>query len=154
VRTWRQWFGPRTSPFIPLPEIAIDPNGGTTIGFLPVWLFTDANQQIRQILAPDLTHNATPGIGGTFRLLSYPSADRQWYVIVGAAEKIVRRFDLSYPPRQPSHSVGRPCGSSVLEFRLVFPLWDRSPSVSSVASARYTDPCSCNCMSTLGCVTR
>ncbi|NOT55184.1 MAG: BamA/TamA family outer membrane protein [Deltaproteobacteria bacterium] len=96
VRTWWQWFDPRTSPFIPLPEIATDPNGGTTVGFLPVWLFTDPNQQIRQILAPDLTHNTTLGIGGTFRLPSYPSADSQWYVIVGAAEKIVRRVDLSY----------------------------------------------------------
>ena len=41
------WFDPRTSPFIPIPEIATDPNGGTTVGLLPVMLFTDARQQIR-----------------------------------------------------------------------------------------------------------
>ena len=60
----RLW-DPTTSPFIPIPEIATDPNGGTTVGLLPVMLFTDARQQIRQILAPDLTHNSSLGVGGT-----------------------------------------------------------------------------------------
>src|SRR5229473_3838876 len=55
--TLADWFDPRTSPFIPLPEVATDPNGGTTVGLLPVFLFTDARQHIRQILAPDITHN-------------------------------------------------------------------------------------------------
>ena len=90
------WFDPRTSPFIPIPEIATDPNGGTTVGLLPVMLFTDARQQIRQILAPDLTHNSSLGVGGTLRFLSYPSADTQWYAIAGASQHIARTVDLLY----------------------------------------------------------
>src|SRR5438477_6844063 len=31
-------WDPTTSPFIPIPEIGTDPNSGTTIGFLPVFL--------------------------------------------------------------------------------------------------------------------
>jgi len=34
---WK-WFDPETAPFLPVPEIATNPNGGTTIGILPVWL--------------------------------------------------------------------------------------------------------------------
>jgi hypothetical protein len=36
-----RWQDPRDWPFLPLPEIATGPNGDTTIGFLPVWRFTD-----------------------------------------------------------------------------------------------------------------
>lgn len=91
-----RWRNPRTWPFIPLPEVATDPNGGTTLGLLPVWLFTDAQQQISQIFAPDLTHNDALGIAGTLRYFSYPSEDTQWYAIVGGAEKIERDVDVLY----------------------------------------------------------
>lgn len=82
--------------FVPVPEVATDPNGGTTYGLLPVFLFNDAKGQIRNILAPDITNNATLGVGATFRFLSYPSADTQWYAIAGFQRKIARRVDLSY----------------------------------------------------------
>ena len=91
-----QWLNPRTSPFIPIPEIDTDPNGGTTIGLLPVFLITDAQQQIRRILAFDITYNTTLGVGGGGRLLSYPSDDVQWYVTASAAEEIARSLDISY----------------------------------------------------------
>lgn len=73
-RSWfdlSRWRDPQTWPFIPVPEIATDPNGGTTVGLLPMWLFTDDQQQISQIFAPDLTHNGAVGIGGTLRYFSY-----------------------------------------------------------------------------------
>ena len=91
-----RWRDPRDWPFIPLPEVATDPNGDTTIGFLPVWLFTDDKQQIRQLFAPDLTYNPTLGVGGTLRYFSYPSDDTQWYVVAGGAENIDRDIDFSY----------------------------------------------------------
>jgi hypothetical protein len=98
----RQWFDltrwrdPRDWPFIPLPEVATDPNGDTTIGFLPVWLFTDDKKQIRRMFAPDLTYNPTLGVGGTARFFSYPSDDTQWYIVAGGAETIDRDIDLFY----------------------------------------------------------
>lgn len=90
------WFDPRTSPFIPIPEIATDPNGGMTAGLLPVFLFTDSQQHINRIVNFDLTHNATLGIGGGAQLLSYPSEDTQWSAGASAAEHIARNIDLRY----------------------------------------------------------
>jgi len=91
-----RWRDPQDWPFIPLPEITTDPNGDTTLGFLPVWLFTDDKKQIRQIFAPDLTYNPTLGLGGTLRFFSYPSDDTQWYLLASAAETIARDIDLFY----------------------------------------------------------
>ena len=91
-----RWFNPQTSPFIPIPEIDTDPNGGTTVGLLPVFLSTDAQQQIRRIIAVDVTYNSTLGVGGGARLLAYPSDDVQWYVTASGAQKIARSLDVAY----------------------------------------------------------
>jgi len=87
---------PNSWPFIPVPEVATDPNGGVTYGVLPVWLFTDGNNEISSILAPDINANSTLGPGGAFRYLAYPSADTNWYVVAGAQETIARKVDLDY----------------------------------------------------------
>jgi hypothetical protein len=82
-----RWRDVRDWPFIPLPEVATDPNGDTTLGFLPVWLFTDDKKQIRRMFAPDLTYNPTLGLGGTLRFFSYPSNDTQWWVQINKRMK-------------------------------------------------------------------
>jgi len=87
---------PDTWPFIPVPEIATDPNGGTTVGILAAVLYTDAKNQITNIFAPDLETNTTLGPGGTFRFLSYPSEDTNWYATAGGQEKIARHVDVDY----------------------------------------------------------
>jgi hypothetical protein len=87
---------PTSWPFIPVPEIATDPNGGTTVGVLPVFLFTDTKHQISDIFAPDINWNTTLGAGGTFRYLSYPSEDTNWYAVFGAQQQIARKVDLDY----------------------------------------------------------
>lgn len=92
----RHWWDPRTSPFIPLPEIATDPNAGTSVGFLPVFLLTNKQKQIRQIIAPDLLYNSNLGIGAHFRYYSFPEEDTQWHIILGAKEKIERELDVTY----------------------------------------------------------
>jgi len=51
------WFNPSTAPFIPIPEIGVDPDSGTTVGLLPVWVHTDEQSEIRRIIAPDLIYN-------------------------------------------------------------------------------------------------
>ncbi len=91
-----RWRNPNDWPFLPLPEIATDPNGDTTIGFLPVWLFTNDKNQIRQMFAPDLTYNPNLGVGGTLRFFSYPSEDTQWSVVASGAEIIARDLDVLY----------------------------------------------------------
>src|SRR5208282_851995 len=89
---------PSTWPFelIPVPEVATDPNEGTTVGLLPVMLFNDEHHQIHDIIAPDMAVNTIMGAGGNFRYLSYPSEDTQWYAIAGAAQNIARHVDLFY----------------------------------------------------------
>ncbi|HUO06123.1 MAG TPA: BamA/TamA family outer membrane protein [Candidatus Binataceae bacterium] len=87
---------PDTWPFIPVPVAATDPNGGVTYGVMPVKLFTDSNDQITSILAPDFTQNTTLGPGGDFRYLSYPSSDTQWYATAGFQWKIARDVDLDF----------------------------------------------------------
>lgn len=87
---------PNSWPFIPVPEVATDPNGGVTYGVLPVWLFTDDKSEITSILAPDINSNSTLGPGGNFRYLAYPSSDTNWYAVAGAQETIARKVDIDY----------------------------------------------------------
>jgi outer membrane protein assembly factor BamA len=73
-----------------------DPNAGETYGVLPVWLFRDANDEVRSILAPSITYNNIRGWTGTFRFFSYPSAVERVDVVAGYSEKIERTLDLHY----------------------------------------------------------
>jgi Omp85 superfamily domain len=91
-----RWFNPETAPFIPVPEIATNPNGGTTIGLLPVWLRTDEEHVIRRIIAPDFLHSPYFGLGFHARLYSYPSQDERWSLLGGAKQRVEREFDAEY----------------------------------------------------------
>jgi hypothetical protein len=93
---WWQYFNPRNLPFIPIPEVGTDPNGGTTVGLLPVFLHKNDKDEISQIGAPDVTYNPYLGYGGHLRWFSYPSADEQWYGVVELNERLERGADLSY----------------------------------------------------------
>jgi Omp85 superfamily domain len=87
---------PRNWPFIPIPEIGTDPNSGTTVGLLPVFLVTNEKSEISRIYAPDLIYNPDLGYGGHVRIFSYPSPDTDWYAVLGAKERIERELDVSY----------------------------------------------------------
>ena len=93
---WARWLNPATAPFIPVPEIGADPNGGTTLGILPVWLRTDAQHEIDRIIAPDLYHNTYFGYGVHARLYAYPSDDEQWSLIAGLEQRVERGIALEY----------------------------------------------------------
>lgn len=90
------YLDPRTWPFIPVPEIGTDPNGGTTVGVLPVFLFVDEHQQVNRIVNGDLTYNTNLGVGTSLQVLSYPSTDVFWSATAGGAERIARTADLFY----------------------------------------------------------
>ena len=78
-----RWFNPATAPFIPVPEIAVDPDSGTTLGVIPTWVKTDENNQVRRIIAPDLIYNAHFGWGTHGRIYGYTSGDEQWSLVAG-----------------------------------------------------------------------
>ena len=97
-QTWPDPFNPTHWPFtlIPVPEVATDPNGGTTYGMLFVFLFKNQQGDIEKIVAPDLNNNTDLGFGGAFRLLSYPSEDTQWYFIAGGHVNLDRAVDVFF----------------------------------------------------------
>ncbi|HEX4151130.1 MAG TPA: BamA/TamA family outer membrane protein [Steroidobacteraceae bacterium] len=96
VSGFARWFNPSSAPFIPVPEIAVDPNSGTTLGLIPTWLKTDDNHDIRQIIAPDLIHNPYFGWGAHGRVFNYDSADEQWSVVGGIQQRVERELDAEY----------------------------------------------------------
>lgn len=91
-----RWLNPSTAPFIPIPEIDVDPNSGTTLGLIPTWLKTDEQGQIRQIIAPDVIHNPYFGNGLRGRMYSFTSDDTQWSVVAGAKQRVESEFDFEY----------------------------------------------------------
>jgi len=79
-----------------VPEVATDPNSGTTLGVLPTWLRTDENHSIDRIIAPDILHNPYFGYGMHVRLYEYPSEDEQWSLVAQIKERVERGFDGEY----------------------------------------------------------
>jgi hypothetical protein len=94
--SWTKWFNPETAPFIPVPEIAVDPDSGTTLGLIPTWVTTDENRNVRRIVAPDIIYNPNFGFGVHGRIYSYSSADEQWSAVAGIKERVEREFDGEY----------------------------------------------------------
>lgn len=90
------WLDVSTWPLIPVPEIAVDPDSGATLGILPTWLHTNDQHEITRIIAPDLTENHYFGIGTHFRIFEYPSTDEQWNVVAGISERVERSFDYEF----------------------------------------------------------
>jgi hypothetical protein len=91
-----RWFNPATAPFIPVPEIAVDPDSGTTLGLIPTWIQTDDNHEIRRIVAPDVLYNPYFGYGVHGRVYGYTSGDEQWSAVAGIKERVERGLDLEY----------------------------------------------------------
>lgn len=91
-----RWFDPDTAPFIPVPEIDIDPVTGTTLGVIPTTLITDEQGEIKRIYAPDIIHSEYFGWGARARVFAYPSADTQWSLVGGAKEYVESEFDGQY----------------------------------------------------------
>jgi len=91
-----RWFNPATAPFIPVPEIAVDPNSGTTLGLIPTWVQTNENHNVSRIIAPDIIYNPNFGVGGHARIYEYSSLDEQWSLVTGIKERVEREFNAEY----------------------------------------------------------
>jgi outer membrane protein assembly factor BamA len=83
-------------PFLPVPEIDVDPNSGTTLGLIPTWIQTDDMQVIRRIVAPDVIYNPYFGYGARARVFAFPSADAQWSIVGGGKQRVEREFNANY----------------------------------------------------------
>ncbi len=87
------WLNPTTWPVLPVPEIAVGPNSGTTVGIIPTILHTNASNQITRIIAPDITHNPYFGLGVDARIFEYPSLNTEWSVVAGMQQRVQSYFD-------------------------------------------------------------
>jgi hypothetical protein len=85
-----------TWPFIPVPEIATSPTGGTSVGLIAAFLCHNHRGEIEGIFAPDLNYNTELGFGGAMRYFAYPSPDTHWYIFFGAQIEKQRSIDLYY----------------------------------------------------------
>jgi len=95
--SWTDYlFDPSVAPFIPVPEIDVDPNSGTTAGLIPTVLITNDRDEITKIIAPTIDHNPYFGVGVGVSLYSYPSQDTQWSVNAGAQQRVQKSFDYEY----------------------------------------------------------
>ncbi|MEP6884977.1 MAG: BamA/TamA family outer membrane protein [Gammaproteobacteria bacterium] len=91
-----RWFNPATAPFIPVPEIAVDPDSGTTLGLIPTWIQSDENREIRRIIAPDVIYSPNFGLGVHGRVFGYTSGDEQWSLVAGIKQRVERSFDAEF----------------------------------------------------------
>ena len=91
-----RWLNPSTAPFIPVPEVDLDPYAGTTLGLIGVLLVTNEKSEIRQIIAPDVIHNPNFGWGVRGRIFAFPSDNTQWSIVGGAKQRIESEFDAEY----------------------------------------------------------
>ncbi len=91
-----RFLDPATAPFIPIPEIDLDPYSGTTLGIIPTVLRTNTQDQIDEIIAPDVIRNQYFGWGSRMRAFGFPSVDEEWMVVGGGKQRVEREFDGRY----------------------------------------------------------
>ncbi|MGH7340924.1 MAG: hypothetical protein ACREKH_10585, partial [Candidatus Rokuibacteriota bacterium] len=85
--------------FVPIPEIVTDPNEGNTFGLLGVVLITDEKDEVRYMIAPDVTYNETKGVYPVFRLFGYPNPERRYSVTLGKSTTKDENYELEFSDR-------------------------------------------------------
>jgi len=82
---------------IPIPEVIVDPNEGTTVGMLGVLLMSnDDTKSISSIVAPDVRYNDSFGVWPTFRYYGYPDPNTHFSIIAGKATKQGENAEAEY----------------------------------------------------------
>ncbi len=132
------WHDAKLLPYIAVPEIGADPNGGTTFGLLPVWLRTDAKHQIDRIIAPDLYHNSYFGWGVHARLYAYPSEDEQLSIIAGIAQRVEHQFFFDYQRGRARHEQWSVLASLMSERNGSLRYYGTGNDTSKSAETNYT----------------
>jgi len=133
-----QLTDPNDWPVIPIPEVATDPNGGTTYGLMAAFLQHKPDGSIGSIIAPDITNNSTLGPGGTFRYLGYPSGDTHWYLLAGGTETKSRKVDLYFSTGRERQSWWSFDGELFWEHDPTERFYGVGNNTSSTAQTNYT----------------
>jgi hypothetical protein len=91
-----RWLNPATAPFIPIPEIDVDPQSGVTLGVIATFLSVNDRGELERITAPDVFHSQYFGWGAGISVYGFPSEDTQWLVVGSVKERVERNFDARY----------------------------------------------------------
>jgi len=92
---WPRPAGAETS-IIPIPEVIVDPNEGTTVGLLMVLLGTNESKSISNIIAPDVRYNDITGVTPTFRYFGYPDPKQRYFITGGKGSTRGEYFEANY----------------------------------------------------------
>ena len=91
-----RWLDPETAPFLPIPEIDLDPQSGVTLGLIASVLSVNERGEIERITAPDVFHSQYFGWGAGLSLYGFPSQDDQWLLVGSLKERVERDFEARY----------------------------------------------------------
>ncbi len=91
-----RWLDPDTAPFIPIPEIDVDPQTGVTLGVIATFIDVNEHGEIGRIAAPDVFHSQYFGWGAGVSLYGFPSDDAQWLVIGSLKQRVEHELDARY----------------------------------------------------------
>jgi hypothetical protein len=91
-----RWLDPATAPFIPIPEVDVDPQSGVTLGVIATFIDVNDRGEIERITAPDVFHSQYFGWGAGVSLYGFPSQDSQWTLVGSLKERVERDLDVRY----------------------------------------------------------
>ncbi|HVN44129.1 MAG TPA: BamA/TamA family outer membrane protein [Steroidobacteraceae bacterium] len=91
-----RWLDPATAPFIPIPEIDVDPHSGVTVGVIAGFLDLNEHGEIERITAPDIFHSQYFGWGVGSSVYGFPSDEDQWVVLGSVKQHIEYALDARY----------------------------------------------------------
>ena len=91
-----RWLDPATAPFIPIPEVDLDPQSGVTLGVIATFLDVNDRGEIERITAPDVIHSQYFGWGAGVSLYGFPSSDSQWLMVGSVKERVEHELDARY----------------------------------------------------------
>jgi outer membrane protein assembly factor BamA len=78
------------------PLIDSNPNRGTNVGLMPVWVLENDEGRIVMINAPSVAWNETFGVTGTWRLFLYPDTESQLRARFSWSQNVNRNASLKY----------------------------------------------------------
>jgi len=91
--------------YFPVPAISTSKNDGNEAGMIVPILKTDADGELKYLVAPMVVHNSIVGMRGSLNVFRYEPGGRETRFIGSYTEEIERRLTFSYT--DPAFSQGR-----------------------------------------------
>ncbi|HET6673874.1 MAG TPA: BamA/TamA family outer membrane protein [Nitrospiraceae bacterium] len=99
------WRAAADTQYFPIPSVSTSKNDGSDVGLIVPILHSDADGELKNLMAPMLIHNSIVGTRGAFNWFHYEPGNRQLRFIASLSERIERKLVLTY--MDPAFSNGR-----------------------------------------------